>query len=85
VQGRRFFRARQTHLRPIIKNHAGAIDAVSEPGKGTTFHIYLPATAKDLPEEVIPSEEILKGKETILLMDDEEMILDASRKMLERM
>ncbi|MEZ4568388.1 MAG: ATP-binding protein [Desulfobacterales bacterium] len=28
----------------IIKNHGGAIDFVSQPGKGTTFYIYLPAS-----------------------------------------
>jgi two-component system cell cycle sensor histidine kinase/response regulator CckA len=69
----------------IIKNHGGAIDAVSEPGKGSTFYIYLPATAKDLPEVEIPSEEILKGEETILFVDDEEMIVDVTRRMLENM
>jgi hypothetical protein len=47
---------------------------------GTTFHIYLPASTEDLPEEAIPPEEILTEKETILLVDDEEVILDISRK-----
>jgi two-component system cell cycle sensor histidine kinase/response regulator CckA len=69
----------------IIKNHGGAIDAVSGLGRGSTFYIYLPATAKDLAGEEIRPEEILKGEETILFVDDEEMIVDVSSRMLENM
>jgi two-component system cell cycle sensor histidine kinase/response regulator CckA len=69
----------------IIKNHGGAIDAVSGLRRGSTFYIYLPATAKDLAGEEIRAEEILKGEETILFVDDEEMIVDVSRRMLENM
>jgi PAS domain S-box-containing protein len=69
----------------IIKNHGGAIDVVSGLGKGSTFYIYLPATTKELPEEEILAEEILKGQETILFVDDEEMIVDVTRRMLENM
>ena len=32
-------------VRRIIQYHQGAIDVTSELGKGTTFHVYLPATA----------------------------------------
>jgi CheY-like chemotaxis protein len=69
----------------IIKNHAGAIDAISEVGKGSTFFIYLPATVSDLPDEETQSEEVLRGKETILIVDDEEMIADVAKGMLEKM
>jgi two-component system cell cycle sensor histidine kinase/response regulator CckA len=55
----------------------------SSPGEGTTFRITLPASDREIREEAEPVEEILKGTETVLLVDDEEMILDVGRKMLE--
>jgi CheY-like chemotaxis protein len=67
----------------IIKNHDGAIDFVSRPGKGTTFYIYLPASDGDAETEPPLSEIISKGTETLLLIDDEEVILQVGQPMLE--
>jgi PAS domain S-box-containing protein len=69
----------------IIKNHGGIIDVSSKKGEGSTFIIYLPVSEKDVPREKELPEEILEGTETILLVDDEEMIIDAGREMLEEM
>ena len=69
----------------IIKNHDGAIDFQSQAGEGTTFYIYLPATEKEMTEtpatEVHPS----KGHGTILLVDDEQIILQVNKPMLEEL
>jgi two-component system cell cycle sensor histidine kinase/response regulator CckA len=67
----------------IIKAHAGYIDVKSKKGEGTTFSIYLPASGNKLREEHEPSLEIVTGTETVLLADDEEMILDVGTQMLE--
>ncbi len=69
----------------IIKNHGGFINVYSEKGQGTTFNIYLPASKKDSIKETKPSKEVLKGEETVLLVDDEEMIIDVGRQLLEKM
>ena len=67
----------------IIKNHGGFIDVESEKDLGTSFMIYLPASDKDVPGEHKTNGEIKKGYETVLIIDDEEMILDIGSKMLE--
>jgi CheY-like chemotaxis protein len=68
----------------IIKNHGGEISVSSEIGVGTTFDIYLAAT-KGKPVEIRPERLApLRGDETILLVDDEEMVIDAGREILER-
>jgi CheY-like chemotaxis protein len=69
----------------IIKGHGGYIDVHSEEGKGTTFEIYLPATEEEIIPEKEITEEILKGKETILLVDDEEIITDVGEMMLKNL
>ena len=67
----------------IIRNHNGLITVKSEPGKGTTFSIYLPAVAALYPdrENPQPSEKITTGKGRILIMDDDDMV----RKVMGRM
>ncbi|WP_321492887.1 PAS domain S-box protein [uncultured Desulfobacter sp.] len=67
----------------IVKNHDGAIDFISQPGKGTTFYIYLPASDAEIEPEPALSETIAKGTEHLLLIDDEEVILQVEQPMLE--
>ncbi len=67
----------------VVKNHQGYITAESELGKGTTFHIYLPASSKKITAKRKKAEKPLAGKGNILLMDDKEMVRKVSGKMLE--
>ena len=67
----------------IIKNHGGFITCYSEVGVGSTFNIYLPAHAKKGTQNEKEVEEALGGNETILLIDDEKMIIEVGRRMIE--
>ncbi|MBR9985482.1 MAG: PAS domain S-box protein [Desulfosarcina sp.] len=69
----------------IVKNHDGIVDFESHPGRGTTFSVYLPISQKTSKEPAPVPVGILKGPETILLVDDEPFILDVGVKMLEKM
>jgi len=66
----------------IIKNHGGFINVESEINLGTSFLIFLPASDKKVVDEYISKEEVQKGQETVLLIDDEEMILDVGSEMI---
>ncbi|MBP8984267.1 MAG: PAS domain S-box protein [Syntrophobacterales bacterium] len=67
----------------IVKGHGGIIDVHSRVGYGTTFNIYIPMSEKERKREVRPHQKVAHGSETILLVDDEEVILEVSREMLE--
>jgi PAS domain S-box-containing protein len=67
----------------IIKNHGGYICVESKEKLGTTFIIYLPASGKRVEDEYRSEDAVQKGHETVLLIDDEEMILDVGSEMLE--
>lgn len=69
----------------IIKNHNGIINVYSEKGHGSTFKIYLPASDKKVPGEKDPTPKLFKGSETILLVDDEEMVVDIGKEILEKL
>jgi len=60
----------------IITKHGGIINLHSEKGIGTTFNVYLPASEKRAVIDERVAGETLSGSETILLVDDEDMIID---------
>ncbi|MFO7570264.1 MAG: PAS domain S-box protein, partial [Smithellaceae bacterium] len=66
----------------IVKGHSGAINVYSEPGQGTTFNIYLPATSKAIATEEPLEREPSGGRETILLVDDEAVITEVTGRLL---
>ena len=68
----------------IIKNHDGIIIAEGEKGVGAAITIYLPASDKAVNDETHSKQKILVGSETILLVDDEEMILDVGVQLLKK-
>jgi two-component system cell cycle sensor histidine kinase/response regulator CckA len=69
----------------IIKSHDGIINVDSKEGEGTTFNIFLPATEEKISQEEPLPKELLKGAETLLIVDDEEMIIDTCKQLLEEM
>ena len=69
----------------IIRRHRGIINVYSEKEHGTTFNIYLPASELVVRDQEIGvrKEDIRQGEEAILLVDDEEMIIDVTARMLQ--
>jgi two-component system cell cycle sensor histidine kinase/response regulator CckA len=67
----------------IIEGHGGYIDVESKKGQGTTFNIYLPASEKDVQKADKTVEETIEGIGKVLLVDDEPVILDVGRDLLE--
>ena len=71
----------------IVKNHGGDVTVNSKPGSGTTFCVYIPAIdrVEEVEEQSQAVTELLEGKEHILLVDDEKVIIEMERQMLERL
>jgi len=67
----------------IVSNYNGTIVVESEPGKGSTFMIYLPQHSKQLLSEGEVSQKVKKGKGSILFVDDEKEITYMGKRMLE--
>jgi signal transduction histidine kinase/CheY-like chemotaxis protein len=65
----------------IVTNHGGGVAISSQMGQGASVRIYLPATRKVVEERVIPDDQ-LEGRETVLVVDDEEMVLTMSEMVL---
>lgn len=69
----------------IIKGYGGYIDVESKKGEGATFRIYIPASEKEVRKDDMAPEEIIKGTGTVLLVDDEKVLLEIGRELLEVM
>jgi CheY-like chemotaxis protein len=71
----------------IVRQNGGHVSAYSEPGRGTTFRIYLPrhqgAAVSAEPAE--PSARVRRGRETILLVEDEESLRELAQELLEEL
>ena len=69
----------------IVKTHDGFVEVSSDPGNGTTFRIYLPATGKDELGDggQEPPRPPAGNGELLLLVDDETAILEVTRALLE--
>jgi two-component system, cell cycle sensor histidine kinase and response regulator CckA len=68
----------------IVKNHSGLIEVSSEVGKGTTFHVYLPATPAPVKNEQQVRQATAAAGRTgkVLVMDDEPFIRDVAGELL---
>ncbi len=69
----------------IVKNYNGAVSVDSRPGNGTTFTILVPVVAEKPVTEAEQTDEISRGNETILFVDDEKAITDITGTMLKRL
>jgi signal transduction histidine kinase len=69
----------------IIKSHDGYIDVESKKDQGTTFTIFLPASEKDVEGVDDTTAKLIRGSGTLLIVDDEELVLNVGVNMLEKL
>jgi len=69
----------------IVKSHNGFMTVRSRMGHGSTFSVFLPAAAGAVVQEPKPARPVPAGAKTILLVEDEEMVAEVGRQMLERL
>lgn len=65
----------------IITNHGGSVAISSTPGEGTSVRVYLPASKRVIRDTLI-DKAALRGNETILMVDDEDLVLTMAQMVL---
>ncbi len=69
----------------IVKRHKGAVTVQSEPGKGTTFNVYIPASEEDAEVDIETGQVLPTGSENILFIDDEQALVEMGTAILNRL
>jgi two-component system, cell cycle sensor histidine kinase and response regulator CckA len=69
----------------ILSRYGGTVTVESEPGAGSIFSVYLPATGQDKEAKLGPPQAISKGSELVLFVDDEDTLMEMGRDMLENL
>jgi CheY-like chemotaxis protein len=69
----------------IVQEHKGYLKAYSEIEKGTTFHVYFPISTHhtDLPPQDIQTEELKRGTERIMVVDDDSSVRSSTQQILQ--
>jgi signal transduction histidine kinase/CheY-like chemotaxis protein len=70
----------------IAKQHNGWVEVTSQPGQGTTFNVFFPAstqTVKTTTEDVTPNTPVTGGNETVLVVEDEPVLREMAQMILE--
>ena len=69
----------------IVRSYGGSIYIYSEPGKGSSFKIFLPRVESSIDQDKIIEELIPKGTERILFVDDEPALVELGEQILKRL
>lgn len=69
----------------ILADYGGWITVESQLGQGTTFHVFFPVVVGEATPETDEPEDIPRGNERILFVDDEELLAEMGKQMLERL
>jgi CheY-like chemotaxis protein len=67
----------------IVMANEGHIEVESRPGHGTVFHVWFPALEEEKAPAVEPTQKLATGHERILFVDDEELLIELGKAMLE--
>ena len=69
----------------IVREHGGHIEAKSIIGEGTDFTVYLPVSTKRADDSESEDEHLVKGSGRVLLMDDEEVVRNVGKNVLQKL